>query len=52
MCDNEEYDYFDKSDYCYECQGYGDDYYEDEDGNLICRCFDGCWINQADDDEE
>ena len=51
MCDDEEYDYFNKSDYCYECQGYGNDYYEDEDGNLICRCFDGCWINEIDDEE-
>ena len=25
-------------DYCYECGGYGDDYYEDEDGELIWRC--------------
>ena len=23
---------------CYECSGYGDNYYEDEDGELICRC--------------
>ena len=25
-------------DYCYECGGYGDDYYMDEDGELVCRC--------------
>lgn len=32
-------DYFlDEIEYCYECQGYGDDYYDDEDGNLIHRC--------------
>lgn len=24
-------------DYCYECSGYGDDYYVDDDGEL-CRC--------------
>ena len=32
--DYEEYQY----DYCYECGGYGDDYYMDEDGELVCRC--------------
>ena len=32
------------SDRCYECQGYGDDYYEDEDGNLVCAC-DDCPFN-------
>lgn len=25
-------------DYCYECRGYGDDYYVDEDGEFVCRC--------------
>lgn len=29
----------DDYDYCYECTGYGDNYYENEDGELICRCF-------------
>ena len=28
----------DSYDYCYECNGYGDDYYVDEDGELVCRC--------------
>lgn len=28
----------DPYDYCYECSGYGDDYYVDEDGELVCRC--------------
>ena len=28
----------DPYDYCYECSGYGDDYYTDEDGELVCRC--------------
>ena len=36
-------DYFD-DDYCYECQGYGDDYQFDEDGDLICMC-DNCVHN-------
>ena len=35
MCDDYEEDPYD---YCYECGGYGDDYYMDEDGELICRC--------------
>ena len=28
----------DPYDYCYECGGYGDDYYTDEYGELVCRC--------------
>lgn len=28
-------------DTCYECQSYGDDYYIDDDGELVCAC-DGC----------
>ena len=30
------YDY----DWCYECQGYGDDYYFDENGELVSACDD------------
>lgn len=30
----------DYDDTCYECQGYGDDYYVDENGELECHCFD------------
>lgn len=43
----------DNYNYCYECQGYGDDYYIGEDGDLLCACDDcvhnefnwedGCW---------
>ena len=32
---------FDKDegyDYCCECEGYGNDYMENEDGDLICNC--------------
>lgn len=36
MCDD--YEEEDPYDYCYECGGYGDDYYMDEDGELVCRC--------------
>ena len=35
MCDDYEEDPYD---YWYECSGYGDDYYMDEDGELVCRC--------------
>lgn len=30
--------------YCYECSGYGDDYYTDENGELVCAC-DTCPLN-------
>lgn len=30
----EEYEY----DICYECSGYGDDYFINDDGELECRC--------------
>lgn len=33
---DELYDY----DYCYECQGYGDDYYMDENGEWVSACDD------------
>lgn len=25
-------------DYCYECTGYGDDYFINDEGELECRC--------------
>jgi len=40
----------DELDYCYECTGYGDDYYVDDDGELICRCPE-CPFNPFRDDE-
>lgn len=33
-----EYDY--TLDRCYECSGYGDDYYVDENGDLVSACDD------------
>lgn len=43
MCGD--YDYEENPyDYCYECGGYGDDYYMDEDEELVCRCLE-CPMN-------
>lgn len=28
---------------CYECEGYGDDYYFDDEGELVCVC-DTCYV--------
>lgn len=41
---------WDDDDYCYECTGYGDDYFENEDGELECRCFD-CPFNPSRSDD-
>ena len=38
-------------DYCYECSGYGDDYYVNDDGELVCRCPE-CIMNTDWDDRE
>ena len=37
---------------CYECNGYGDDVYIDEDGEIQYRCFNGCPIGARKYDEE
>lgn len=37
---------YDPYDHCYECGGYGDDYSVDEDGKMVCNCFD-CPNNPA-----
>lgn len=36
-------------DYCWECQGYGDDYFINDDGELECACS-TCWRNPNRDD--
>lgn len=38
----EDWDY----DYCYECRGYGDDYFINDDGELVSAC-DDCAIMKA-----
>lgn len=42
---------YDYDDVCYECTGYGDDYYVDENGELVCAC-DTCWVMQRECDDE
>ena len=37
-------------DHCYECRGYGDDYYFDDDGELVSAC-DDCPFNGDDEDD-
>ena len=36
---------------CYECEGYGDDYYLDDDGKLVCACPD-CWVTKMREEAE
>ena len=33
------------NDYCYECRGYGDDYYFDENGEIHDRCSECAYNN-------
>lgn len=35
----------DYNDICYECEGYGDDYYWKDDGETGCACED-CWVTK------
>ena len=37
--------------YCYECSGYGNDYYVDENGELVCYCSE-CILNPNRSEEE
>lgn len=56
MFDGEDEEYDDglpeitDEDICWECSGYGDDYYTDESGELVCAC-DDCPFNPANRDE-
>ena len=38
-------------DYCYECSGYGDDYFTNKNGELECRCPD-CPLNPFKSEED
>lgn len=50
MSSNNEWPYYE--DRCYECKGYGDDYYFNDDGDLVSAC-DDCPFNSLtwEDDE-
>lgn len=44
---------YDNSDVCFECSGYGDDYFINDEGELECAC-NTCWVMRdryADDDD-
>ena len=51
---DDDWDEYPEEDYlrdrCYECRGYGDDYYFDEQGELVSAC-DECSFNGRDDDD-
>lgn len=36
--------------YCYECKGLGNDYYFDDNGELVSACND-CWVNQREEND-
>lgn len=38
-------------DYCYECRGYGDDYYINYYGEEVCAC-DDCPYNESNRDDD
>ena len=47
---SKEYDY---DDYCYECTGYGDDYYTDpETGEMVSACLECPYATWNRDDED
>ena len=41
---------YDDDDYCYECSGYGDDYFINDEGELECYCP-YCSMNQNSSDD-
>lgn len=43
----------DFDDHCYECTGYGDDYYFDEEsGEWVCACDECCFNKYRGDEDE
>lgn len=43
-------DDYDDYDFCYECKGNGDDYYVDDNGDLVSAC-DDCYFYDWSDEE-
>lgn len=39
-------------DICYECTGYGDDYYMNEDGDIVCACHECPIMKSMEETEE
>ena len=39
----------DYAEICYECQGYGDDWYFDDNGELVSACAE-CWVTRMQED--
>lgn len=50
MTVSRDYDW-DDYDWCYECEGYGDDYYIDDNGEMVSAC-NGCIHNMLEVDDE
>lgn len=46
----DDYDDYDDYDVCYECTGYGDDYFINDEGELECWC-DKCAFNPSNTDD-
>ena len=44
-------DIYDDVDRCYECTGLGDDYYYDENGDIVSYC-DECYYSEYDPEED
>lgn len=40
------------ADRCYECTGYGDDYYYDSETDRYVKACDDCWHNGREEDDE
>ncbi len=38
------------ADICYECTGYGDDYYMDDNGEMVSACAD-CWVTLMEEED-
>lgn len=45
MKTREDEEFLTEYDVCFECQGYGDDYYINDNGDLVCAC-DTCAVRE------